>query len=216
MHKAEEHAVRSYLVHKAEEPAIRSYLVHKAEEPVESGKGTLHFVPTVPHFEESTIHILRDCTEAPAVWHNLLPTALHPSFYLLPLLECFGRPEMTVFNEVATSPIGILNKGITWGRYYYGCSMTSSLLSTGHQVSHWPGPEPGWICLNVDAAVSSTTSFDIIGGLFRDQTGSWLSGFQKAIGIVPVLQAELWAILSTFQFKKKEKRKKRKRYNAHS
>ncbi|KAK8565585.1 hypothetical protein V6N12_059143 [Hibiscus sabdariffa] len=38
-----------------------------------------------------------------------------------------------------------------------------------------------------------------VGGLFCDQSGSWLSGFQKAIGIMQPLQAELWAILIGLQ-----------------
>ncbi|KAL4386290.1 hypothetical protein GQ457_09G014670 [Hibiscus cannabinus] len=65
---------------------------------------------------------------------------------------------------------------------------------------HWTGPEPGWVCLNVDATVSALTSFGSVAGLLRDQTGSWLSGFQKAIGVLQPLQAELWAVLIGLRF----------------
>ncbi|KAK9026775.1 hypothetical protein V6N11_039609 [Hibiscus sabdariffa] len=65
---------------------------------------------------------------------------------------------------------------------------------TSH-FSHWLGPESGWVCFNVDAIVSASTSFGSVVGLLCDHTGSWLSGFQKAIGVLQPLQAELWALL---------------------
>ncbi|KAK8997865.1 hypothetical protein V6N11_012401 [Hibiscus sabdariffa] len=59
----------------------------------------------------------------------------------------------------------------------------------------WIPPEPGWVCLSVDGAVSQPSSKGNIGGLIRDDNGVWLTGFAKATGHSSSLQAELWAIL---------------------
>ncbi|KAE8716994.1 Rab3 GTPase-activating protein catalytic subunit isoform 6 [Hibiscus syriacus] len=51
--------------------------------------------------------------------------------------------------------------------YYDNCAPTSLQGTNAHQNAHWSGPEPEWICLNVDAAVSSTNGFGL--QLSRDQ-----------------------------------------------
>ncbi|KAK8624768.1 hypothetical protein V6N13_089654 [Hibiscus sabdariffa] len=66
-------------------------------------------------------------------------------------------------------------------------------------TSRWQEPEPGWICLNVDASATPNSSFGSIEGVFRNRTRSWILGFQKQIGVVSVLQAELWAIFIGLQ-----------------
>ncbi|KAE8731122.1 hypothetical protein F3Y22_tig00002840pilonHSYRG00305 [Hibiscus syriacus] len=48
-----------------------------------------------PNVEESSIHVLRDCKEARAIWHLLLPHTLFHSFFNMSLQECFGRGGMT-------------------------------------------------------------------------------------------------------------------------
>ncbi|KAE8734896.1 hypothetical protein F3Y22_tig00000656pilonHSYRG00010 [Hibiscus syriacus] len=63
-------------------------------------------------------------------------------------------------------------------------------------------PKPIWLCLNVDAAISSTTGIGSVGGL--DHIGVWIHGFQKPIGIISTIQAELWAILIGLQCAQKE------------
>ncbi|KAE8732202.1 hypothetical protein F3Y22_tig00002237pilonHSYRG00793 [Hibiscus syriacus] len=62
------------------------------------------------------------------------------------------------------------------------------------QPISWQAPDPGWICMNVDGAVNSTTKHGTIGGVFRDHEGRLLLEFNKSIGIMQPLQAELWAI----------------------
>ncbi|KAE8691648.1 putative Cc-nbs-lrr resistance protein [Hibiscus syriacus] len=64
---------------------------------------------------------------------------------------------------------------------------------------HWHPPPGSWICLNTDGAVSSGKATGSIGGLFKDNEGSWISGFNKKIGITNPLQCELWAILIGIQ-----------------
>ncbi|KAE8661546.1 hypothetical protein F3Y22_tig00113725pilonHSYRG00927 [Hibiscus syriacus] len=60
-------------------------------------------------------------------------------------------------------------------------------------------PDPGWLCLNVDGAVSRTSGLGSIGSLIRDTNGCWIVGFHKSVGILDALHAELWAIFSGLQ-----------------
>ncbi|KAK8496058.1 hypothetical protein V6N12_032789 [Hibiscus sabdariffa] len=52
-------------------------------------------------------------------------------------------------------------------------------------------PEPGWICLNADGVVSSSTRIGSVGGIFRVDDGSWILGFNKTIGVLHPLQVKL-------------------------
>ncbi|KAK8558537.1 hypothetical protein V6N12_041839 [Hibiscus sabdariffa] len=64
---------------------------------------------------------------------------------------------------------------------------------------HWKLLELGWVCLTTDGAVSPGTGIGLVGGVFRADNGSWITGFNKTIGIGCPLQAELWAILLGLQ-----------------
>ncbi|KAL4362829.1 hypothetical protein GQ457_04G015580 [Hibiscus cannabinus] len=68
-------------------------------------------------------------------------------------------------------------------------------------VSHlqWLPPAPGCVSLNTDASLSPTTGVGMIGGVLRDSSGAWITGFQKCVGIFFVLQAELWSVLIGLQ-----------------
>ncbi|KAE8683295.1 hypothetical protein F3Y22_tig00111210pilonHSYRG00013 [Hibiscus syriacus] len=68
-----------------------------------------------------------------------------------------------------------------------------------HTPINWIAPHHGWICLNVDGAVSEQSSYGTVDVLFRDHEGTWFLGFNKAIGITHPFLAELWAILIGLQ-----------------
>ncbi|KAE8709897.1 hypothetical protein F3Y22_tig00110328pilonHSYRG00789 [Hibiscus syriacus] len=100
-----------------------------------------------------------------------------------------------IFNNIPQNGDVTLSRSFTWGRYDAESKVHSmSNHVTPNQQVDWKSPEPGWICLNVDGAVSSTTKHGAIGGVFRDNEGSWILGFNKALGILQPLHAELWAI----------------------
>ncbi|KAK8477373.1 hypothetical protein V6N12_013818 [Hibiscus sabdariffa] len=182
------------------------------------------YCTTCDTHDESTLHVLRDCKFVREVWLYFSPAVYSPTFFteslqawLLSNINChdlvsdYSIPWSTifvsilwqlwkarnehVFNSIPQSPTAVWNKGIFWAR----CDMESFLppliRSPDSRSLHWTGPEPGWVCLNVDATVSASTSFGSVAGLLLDQIGSWLSGFQKAIGVLQPLQAELWAVL---------------------
>ncbi|GMJ15228.1 hypothetical protein HRI_005192000 [Hibiscus trionum] len=46
---------------------------------------------------------------------------------------------------------------------------------------------------------NSNTGLGTIGGLYRDCNGSWISAFNKRLGKIDALQAELWAIFVGLQ-----------------
>lgn len=59
----------------------------------------------------------------------------------------------------------------------------------------WTPPGMGWVKVNVDGAVSTTSRVAGCGGICRDHTGNWLAGFACAIGQCTVLEAEQLAMI---------------------
>ncbi|KAL4282284.1 hypothetical protein GQ457_03G032640 [Hibiscus cannabinus] len=146
--------------------------------------------------EETTLHVLRDCATAKSVWMQLFePTSVYNFFH-----SNLQEWNDMIFKAISHDPQEIASRSLTWARYYHNCK-PPSILPRKHPLppSRWQEPEPDWICLNVDAAVSPKSSSGSIGGVFRNHTGSWILGFQKQIGIVSILQTELWAIFIGLQ-----------------
>ncbi|KAK8993212.1 hypothetical protein V6N11_033315 [Hibiscus sabdariffa] len=79
-----------------------------------------------------------------------------------------GRNDL-VFNNVRHTSNVIVHRALTWACYYSGS---------------FPLRTPS----------TPSTCSGAIGGLLRDHSGSWISGFQKSVGKCSVIQAELWAI----------------------
>lgn len=64
----------------------------------------------------------------------------------------------------------------------------------------WSPRPPIWIKVNVDDAVTSTSSLAGCGGVIRDSCGTWIVGFSQNLGICSVHEAEEWAVLKGLQF----------------
>ncbi|KAE8669528.1 hypothetical protein F3Y22_tig00112231pilonHSYRG00194 [Hibiscus syriacus] len=100
-----------------------------------------------------------------------------------------------MFEYIPQNGDSTLSRSFTWARYYAESKVHSTPnRTTPNQQDAWNTPEPGWICLNVDGVVSSTTKNGAIGGVFSDNEGSWILGFNKTLVILQPLHAELWAI----------------------
>ncbi|XP_061342609.1 uncharacterized protein LOC133288807 [Gastrolobium bilobum] len=67
------------------------------------------------------------------------------------------------------------------------------------QQTRWCALAMGWWKLNVDAAVKTASSSAACGGLIRNNSGNWISGFMYKIGICSPMIAELWAIYKGLQ-----------------
>ncbi|KAK5825196.1 hypothetical protein PVK06_020003 [Gossypium arboreum] len=60
---------------------------------------------------------------------------------------------------------------------------------------HCSRPKRGWIKLNTDGAVSATSLFSSIRGVFRNSDGNWFYGFSMAFGKDPVFKVEARVVL---------------------
>ncbi|KAK8478309.1 hypothetical protein V6N11_014342 [Hibiscus sabdariffa] len=166
---------------------------------------------------ESVLHVLCDCRYAQEVWRLLLPPGLHGPLLVANLRTGFiehGSHELhpsqglpwsmlfistiwklwndLVFNDAPFNADILLQRSVLWARY----TLRKSYYSTGAVsffiCSTWKLTELGWVCLTTDGAVSLRTSIGSVGGVFRADDGSWITGFNKTIGIVCPLQTELW------------------------
>ncbi|KAK8478531.1 hypothetical protein V6N12_046303 [Hibiscus sabdariffa] len=87
-------------------------------------------------------------------------------------------------------------------RYYTESCVLKEHASPGTALTphaHWKRLDEGWVCLNTDGGVSSSTGYGSVGGIFRTHDGSWLLGFNKWVGVTQSLQSELWAIFYGLQ-----------------
>lgn len=55
-------------------------------------------------------------------------------------------------------------------------------------------PAEGWLKLNTNGSVISTSGLSGCGGLLRDRAGQWIVGFAKSINVNSSIAAELWAL----------------------
>ncbi|KAE8711864.1 hypothetical protein F3Y22_tig00110271pilonHSYRG00204 [Hibiscus syriacus] len=92
---------------------------------------------------------------------------------------------------MSTSRNDFLHLSINWASLYDNLiTPVVDYFSTASPIT-WHKPPPGWIALNSDGAVSTSSSIGSIGGLLRDDQGNWLGGFTKPHGITKFSQAEL-------------------------
>ncbi|KAE8709144.1 hypothetical protein F3Y22_tig00110332pilonHSYRG00991 [Hibiscus syriacus] len=88
---------------------------------------------------------------------------------------------------------------ITWARFYTERNVfpvSESVPTTAH--AHWNGLDQGWICLNVDGAVSNQSGLGTIAGVFRDYEGSWMLDFNKKIDVTRPLQGAIYISLQVY------------------
>ncbi|KAK8986541.1 hypothetical protein V6N11_010097 [Hibiscus sabdariffa] len=178
---------------------------------------------------ETIIHILRDCPPTRLFWLSIIPPERRASFFAATLEDwvaanirntqnlhgstipwaCFfptllwqlwKRRNDFIFTN-ACLPLPAIHKiSVAWAKHFAEVSEAARAPRVSI-VSHlqWLPPAPGWVCLNTDALLSPTTGVGMIGGVIRDSSGAWITGFQKCVGIVSVLQAELWSVLIGLQ-----------------
>jgi ribonuclease HI len=58
----------------------------------------------------------------------------------------------------------------------------------------WISPPTDWFALNIDGAAKQSEKTAGCGGVIRDDKGSWIDGFAKALGDTTAYMAELWGI----------------------
>ncbi|KAK9042587.1 hypothetical protein V6N11_017654 [Hibiscus sabdariffa] len=188
------------------------------------GLGTSAVCPRCHMADESILHTLRDCVESKEAWLQLFAPDMRRFFFQQDLhswLRCnlcshialsgsdipwrilfasllwqlWKNQNDLVFNN-STSPVeSLVQKSLALARYFNEpLKQFSNLKHRMDQHHVWSRPPLGWICLNVDGDVSSSTCIGSAGEFFRDNDGGWILGFGKLLGVTSPLIAELWAI----------------------
>ncbi|KAF7822513.1 putative non-LTR retroelement reverse transcriptase [Senna tora] len=138
-------------------------------------------------FRETNIHLLRDCQKTAAIWNAFLNPNLRALFYILPVKEWISWNLQSKIHRV------ILHHANYFVQAMSCLDNTPSEISINRAIQ-WTKPRHDGVKLNTDGAFCSSSHVASCGGLIRDGTGKWLSGFIANLGISNVIGAELWSI----------------------
>ncbi|OMO59932.1 reverse transcriptase [Corchorus capsularis] len=126
------------------------------------------------HVMEDSLHVLRDCPDARAVWELLRPACW----------RIWCRRCRFIFEDefpVDTAEGLVYNIMVTAKEI---CSVTlkatRNLLS--EKLIHWTPPPEMVVKLNTDGASRGNPGIAGAGGLIRDSTGKWFVGFAAQLG----------------------------------
>ncbi|KAJ1387047.1 Ribonuclease H-like superfamily [Sesbania bispinosa] len=64
---------------------------------------------------------------------------------------------------------------------------------------HWTPQQKDWLKWNLDGSVRGQSGCAANGGVLRDLSGRWISGFARNVGQASVTLAELWAFKDAIQ-----------------
>ncbi|KAL4363121.1 hypothetical protein GQ457_04G025000 [Hibiscus cannabinus] len=171
--------------------------------------------------DETSIHILRDCSVIRTLWLHFLDFFLCSDFFELPLtdwlranlssssrvagIDCEWNVLFTslfwktwkscnakLFQGISLAFDTLLHVGTLWAKRFSAAAETS-LATRVFNVEHarWIPPAPGIFCLNIDGVVSKS-GLGSAGGHIHDAAGTFIVGFTKNIGHTTPLLVELW------------------------
>ncbi|KAK9016208.1 hypothetical protein V6N11_007288 [Hibiscus sabdariffa] len=175
------------------------------------------------HYHADLEHVLHSCTIAKGLWLRLIPSGARVSFFSLTFKEwfcknLFDRTFVTTDDEwphrfaimcwllwkrrcrlLLEEDVGVLDDVLVTGNCLLMQTKDAFTMLVGSNARNavartWCRPQPGWVKMNVDASVSITEQTAGVGGVIRDDTGSWRFGFARFVGRCNALLAELWAI----------------------
>ncbi|KAL8170236.1 hypothetical protein V2J09_022040 [Rumex salicifolius] len=174
--------------------------------------------------EETLLHLFRDCRKAKCVWNSFGPRWQEDNgeFFSLPARSWLFsglRGEFCLVTGGSNDVIFAVTLGWVWrsrNKCVFGEGDTSidahflvsqakefdSVLRQGgsnplmkmEKHISWAKPEEGWYKVNTDGAKESSMGVATAGGVIRDDSGVWLGGFVKNIGVCSVVAAELWGL----------------------
>ncbi|KAE8732108.1 hypothetical protein F3Y22_tig00002237pilonHSYRG00293 [Hibiscus syriacus] len=154
---------------------------------------------------ETLLHVLRDCKQTASLWQLIIRQQQLQDFFTLGTNEWLMMnldsnrlfagskiPWKTLFASLACK---------NWANYFITTTPDSSTGTAfpRPELIQWRPAPTGWFALNTDDAVHHTSSLGSAGGIIRNKDGDWIVGFNKAVGISSLLQAELWGILEGLQ-----------------
>ena len=160
---------------------------------------------------ESIIHVLRDCPFAKCFWENIQAASLIPNFYNMDLCswlkvncECGivwvePGPWKTFFPFTvwrlrlhrkkivfkSSHPNHDLLKEVQATTFeFFFCVARSIIGKRKHSINvRWSKPDPGWYKFNTDGSSLSNLGMVGGGGLIWDDSGNWVKGFTRSIGV---------------------------------
>ncbi|PRQ37815.1 putative RNA-directed DNA polymerase [Rosa chinensis] len=179
--------------------------------------------PLCHNAPETIMHLLRDCSHASSIWNKIIcldtiTRAMHLDW--MSWLAANIRCQRTCYGELNWCVVFVFacwyiwkwrNKIIFDEEFHYPInpsnliidatkewsSTTSKNLFLGQKATimlHWTMPPLNWCKLNIDGARERSGKIGA-GGVLRDSSGSWISGFTANLGCGSVIQAEAWGLL---------------------
>ncbi|CAN0873383.1 Putative ribonuclease H protein At1g65750 [Linum grandiflorum] len=175
---------------------------------------------TCPGFQESVLHILRDCPVASALWKALLPPNQWHDFFSASIedwwwdnlqrsdhqdnfgLGCWviwKARNQRVFNNDSISTEGLRAQVACWATTLLQCEteanelhQANSTVRTVREVAWEPQSEP-WLTLNVDGSVNHAgqAAWGGGGGALRNHSGDCLLTFTANYGRCSITRAEM-------------------------
>lgn len=165
----------------------------------------------------TTIHVLRDCRRACAIWSQMVPPEVHDEFFSVSLHDWMHRflRKPWLPNNCGDYDVDCLRFTVTTSLLWKDgnnsipeggsltddglFSMIQSLVQEYARVLHLNKEEGSsslrhFIKLNVDGCCMDSPGNAGYGGLLRDVEGKWLGGFYGSLGITTNMKAELYAI----------------------
>ncbi|KAL4310298.1 hypothetical protein GQ457_01G018690 [Hibiscus cannabinus] len=173
--------------------------------------------------QEDIEHVLRSCNAAKGVWNQVVPRSSQEAFFSLPVREwlrdnLFGNSLVAGdaawgsrfailcwllwkrrCNFLFDTNVELSDNIVLRGNRMVGACTQPAAASMGSRKGRargpsWIKPRMGWIKANVDASVSMVDRSAGAGGVLRDDSGAWISGYARYVGRCDALLAELWAI----------------------
>ncbi|GLT29235.1 hypothetical protein SLA2020_041140 [Shorea laevis] len=172
--------------------------------------------------DETPIHLLRDCYYAQIIWGMLgFATADFFTMELLSWLKKFSTPSrMSIHAGIPRALLFLSALWLLWkdrnalifknhkSRPQELCALIfqqakytmialnpiSRVTSRQQRWVSWIPPDAGWYKLNSDGSYSAARNSANAGGLIRDNSGNWVSGFTVNVGCTSILIAELWGL----------------------
>nr|POE69125.1 putative ribonuclease h protein [Quercus suber] len=173
--------------------------------------------------EESITHVLRDCPIAKYLWGgSSCPSSLKQSFsgdlvtwiqtnarsstqasgkdydwnsfFLFSVWNLWLQRNRKAFKQQAPNPNLVKVVEMQVKEFLYCVVETSTERARHVKQVRWSKPVEGWLKLNTNGLVISTSGLSRCGGLIRDSAGKWVVGFAKSINVNSSIAVELWAL----------------------
>ncbi|XP_029144365.2 putative ribonuclease H protein At1g65750 isoform X2 [Arachis hypogaea] len=181
--------------------------------------------PRCNHQEESTLHVLRDCSYAKCVWSLLNPHEIVADFFNLSIKDWLAqnlsaRSDWACKFGVTVSSLWFYRNSLIFegnrvrptvvarairarseeilGTMKFRSSMQRT-RKDNNQLIRWILPPEHCTKLNVDGSFFRENNNAACGGIFRNHLGRYMLGFSCNLGSCSITHAELWDIVKGLQ-----------------